>query len=226
MSALEASGRVRIGLGLRLSRVAASALQAARTGTFTAARVAVAPVSAELPSRSEGILRRHLGTLKDARSVLEICHRDAGHGDWLDAGLRHDQRHVVMEGRPVDMVAALREIPSGSYDAVFSVDAMEYVRTPWRVADEIARILKPGGITYHTTVFTTRYQPQPEDFLRFTPDGLKSLFADLECLTAEFDATERRREPARRGRSDCADIFTGSREGWRVHFCGRKGLMR
>ena len=64
------------------------------------------------------------------------------------------------------------------------------------------------------------------NFLRFTPDGLKSLFSDLECLTAEFDATERRREPARRGRSECADIFTGSREGWRVHFCGRKGLMR
>jgi SAM-dependent methyltransferase len=225
MSAIEASGRARIGLGLRLSRAAASALQAARTGSFTAARVAVAPL-ADANTRSETILRRLTKGLDAAASVLEICHRDEGHPGWVDGARTHDMRHVLLEGRPVDMVAALRQIPSGSYDAVFSVDALEYVKAPWRVADEITRILKPGGVTYHTSVFTTRYQPQPEDYLRFTPDGLKSLFTDLECLTAEFDATERRREPARRGRSDCADIFCGSREGWRVHYSGRKGVLR
>lgn len=172
-------------------------------------------------SRAETLLRRHVGQHGRVTTVLEIGRRGRSHADWFASGVQHDQRDVAVDHLPMDVVAALKEIPSGSYDVVYSVDVIEYVKAPWRVADEIARILKPGGITFHTTLFTTSYQPQPEDFVRFTPDGLKSLFDGLECLTAEFDATERRRDGGRKARV-CPDIFGGSREGWRVHYAGRK----
>ncbi|WP_181706871.1 class I SAM-dependent methyltransferase [Chthonobacter rhizosphaerae] len=175
--------------------------------------------------RAETLFRRQIRQHGRAVRVLEIGHCGQSHAAWLDEGVRHDQRDIVRDGLPADVVSILADIPNGSYDAVFSVDSIEHVRTPWRVADEIARILKPGGITFHTTVFTTRYQPRPEDFFRFTPDGLKSLFESLECLTAEFDATERRRDETRRARRDVGDIFGGTREGWRVHYCGRKPVL-
>ncbi|WP_075217861.1 methyltransferase domain-containing protein [Mongoliimonas terrestris] len=175
--------------------------------------------------RAETLFRRQMRQHGQVRRVLEIGHRGHSHGGWLEDGARHDQRDIVVDGMAIDVVSTLGDIPNGSYDAVFSVDTVEYVKSPWRVAEEIQRILKPGGLTFHTTVFTTRYQPRPEDFFRFTPDGLKSLFEDMECLTAEFDATERRRDDRRRPSRDAGDIFGGSREGWRVHFCGRKPVL-
>ncbi len=130
----------------------------------------------------------------------------------------------MLNGTEDDVLAALQAALSGSLAAIFSVDTIEHLRAPWLVAAEIARVLKPGGVTFHTSVFTTCYQPTPEDFFRFTPEGLKALFAGFECLTAEFDATERRRAAPRH--CGTGDIFGGSREGWRVTYAGRKALRR
>lgn len=172
-------------------------------------------------SRAETLMRRHIDQHGQVRRVLEICRSGCSHRDWFPDAVVHDSCVGAADREPVDLIAALREIPDASFDVVYSVDVIEHLKAPWRVADEIARVLKPGGFTFHTTLFTTCYQPQPEDFFRFTPDGLKSLFGGLECLTAEFDATERRQGGGRRGKA-CPDIFGGSREGWRVHFAGRK----
>ncbi|WP_181704035.1 methyltransferase domain-containing protein [Chthonobacter albigriseus] len=227
MNAVQAL-RHRLGFGLRLMKAVGGDAGVSLVNASAVPRVA-AGLSSYVGSsrpRAETLLRRLVQQHGRAGSALEIGRRGVSHADWMDSNVRHDQRDVAVEGIPVDIVTALREIPDESYDVVFSVDTIEHVKAPWRVAAEIARILRPGGITFHSTVFTTRYQPQPEDFFRFTPDGLKSLFDTLECLTAEFDATERRREHGRKARGECADIFGGSREGWRVHYAGRRPLLR
>lgn len=196
---------------------------ASESGASALARTAVGEGASTGCSRVETLWRRQVKAHGRVATVLEIGHRGEGHRSWMDEAVNYAGRDVVAGGIPQDLLAALRSLPDQSYDAVLSVDAIEHVKAPWRVADEIVRLLRPGGITFHSTVFTTRYQPQPEDFFRFTPDGLKSLFGDLECLTAEFDATERRRD----GRSERGgDIFGGSREGWRVNYCGRKPFLR
>lgn len=220
MSAINASARGRTGLAQRFARLAT-------IFQFDGARAGGAErVVAEAPLRGEALLRRHLRTLGAGAVAVEIGHRGAGHADWLPDGIEHRMVTLAGEDRPTDVIEALRAMPSCSVDAVFSVDAIECLRTPWRVADEIARVLKPGGVTFHSSVFTTRYQPRPEDFFRFTPDGLRALFADFECLTAEFDATESRRARPASARRERGDIFGGTREGWRVHFAGRKTALR
>lgn len=216
MSAVQAL-RNRFGFGLRWAAMTDGAPE------LPAVVKRVAEGRIDGPSRAESILRRHVASHGGVRDALEIGRSIFGHGDWLDAGVRHHRRDVVVDGRPNDLVASLRALPTHSYDLVFSIDAIEHVRKPWFVAEEISRILRPGGITFHTTVFTTRYQPQPEDFFRFTPDGLTSLFADLDCVAAEFDATAGKRDPVRDG---LGDIFGGSREGWRVNYAGRKPGLR
>ncbi|BBE71482.1 methyltransferase domain-containing protein [Oharaeibacter diazotrophicus] len=222
MSAVNAPIGGRIGLAQRLGRIA-SGFSLDRLRPAAVHRVAAADLA---PSRTETLLRRHLKGLGEGAVVIEIGHVGAGHADWLADGIAHRLVPVSDAGRSDPCTTCLADLPAGSVDAVFSVDTIEYVRAPWRLADDVARVLKPGGVTFHTTVFTTRYQPQPEDFFRYTPEGLKSLFSAFDCLTAEFDATERRRA-APAGRRDAgADIFGGSREGWRVHYAGRKMLLR
>lgn len=84
-------------------------------------------------------------------------------------------------------------IPDESYDFIFSHDVFEHIDKPWLAAREIQRLLRPGGVTVHSTLFSWRYHPCPIDYWRYSPEGLKSLFDGLECIHADFDYTERRR---------------------------------
>ena len=117
------------------------------------------------------------------------------------------------------------EIPDGSFDAIISVDVFEHIKEPWKAAKEIGRLLRPGGFTYHSTLFSWRYHPCPVDFWRYTPDALQFLFEDLDVLRCDFDAVERRRNLIGKGKHRVApDAFGGWREHWRVFYAGVKPL--
>lgn len=115
------------------------------------------------------------------------------------------------------------ELASGSFDAIVSVNVLERVREPWLAAKEISRLLRPGGFTYHSTVFSWRYHPAPHDYWRFTPEALTVLFEDLELMRADFDTLERWRNLLGRGAHRLEpDAFGGWRENWRVFYAGVK----
>jgi len=115
------------------------------------------------------------------------------------------------------------QIPDQSFDAVISVDVFEHINRPWLAAKEIGRILRPGGITFHSTLFSWRYHPCPIDYWRYTPECLKFLFEDFDCVLAEFDAVERRRNMLGKGKFLVpVDALGGWRENWRVNYAGIK----
>jgi SAM-dependent methyltransferase len=68
-------------------------------------------------------------------------------------------------------------VAPGSVDAVFSIAVMEHLAMPWVVAREINRVLAPGGLTYHGTVFGWPAHERPWDFWRLSDEGLKVLFS-------------------------------------------------
>ncbi|MBR9823346.1 MAG: class I SAM-dependent methyltransferase [Rhodobacteraceae bacterium] len=114
------------------------------------------------------------------------------------------------------------QIPDGSFDFIFSFDVFEHIDRPWLAGQEICRLLRPGGVTVHSTLFAWRYHPCPIDYFRFTAPGLKSLF-DLDCLYSDFDYSERRRDVRGQGRYALKpDLLGGWRENVRVHYAGVK----
>jgi SAM-dependent methyltransferase len=124
----------------------------------------------------------------------------------------------------VGNVTSCPELADESFDVIVNVDVMEHVDRPWLAASEIERLLRPGGLSYTSTLFAWRYHPVPIDFWRFTPECLRFLFSGLDCIQAEFDTTERRRDIRGRGRRDqvAVDELGGFRENWRVVHVGRK----
>lgn len=123
------------------------------------------------------------------------------------------------------------QIPSASFDAVVSVACFEHVERPWRAAEEITRILKPGGISYHVAPFSYFYHCAPVDYWRYSPDALAFLFRDLEPLRTEFYGANRRRNNTgselkpidSHGEPQFAiDGFGGWRENWHAIYVGRK----
>ncbi|WP_057464625.1 methyltransferase domain-containing protein [Pseudovibrio sp. POLY-S9] len=126
----------------------------------------------------------------------------------------------TLENTIIGDITSCQHVMSQSFDFIFSVDVFEHLRKPWKAADEIKRLIKPGGIVFISTVFSWRYHPSPIDFWRFSPAGLESLFEGLETLEASWDYVERRRQSKLAGAHEPLDELKGWRENIRVNYVG------
>jgi SAM-dependent methyltransferase len=76
----------------------------------------------------------------------------------------------------------------GRFDLVYCFDTLEHVSDPFRFAEHLVRILKPGGHLYLATVFQWAYHPSPEDYFRFSPIGLLEVFTGpVNVMRGQFD---------------------------------------
>ena len=156
--------------------------------------------------------------------ILEIGGRANPYRDWFP-GFEYVCLDLEETGPGVIQgdITNCPELESGSFDAVISVDVFEHIQEPWKAAPEIVRLLRPGGFTYHSTLFSWRYHPCPVDYWRYTPAALSFLFKDLRVMRSEFDTVERRRNLIGKGFSRIEpDAFGGWRENWRVFYAGVK----
>lgn len=77
----------------------------------------------------------------------------------------------------VDVMADAHRLPfsADTIDAVFCVSTLEHVHRPPEVIKEICRVLKPGGIVYVNAPFVFPFHADPDDFHRFSQNGLRVL---------------------------------------------------
>jgi SAM-dependent methyltransferase len=81
-------------------------------------------------------------------------------------------------------------LPSDSEDCVICLEVLEHVADPFTAANELVRIIKPGGRLFLTVPFLTSYHGKGEtpehsaypDYWRFTHQGLQLLFRELDDL--------------------------------------------
>ena len=93
----------------------------------------------------------------------------------------YNVRHVIVDPDPDADVRGLAEalpFANGIADVVLCTQALEHVGDPGRAVSEMARVLGPRGACVLTTHGTWFYHPDPEDYWRWTPAGLRRLFAE------------------------------------------------
>lgn len=117
------------------------------------------------------------------------------------------------------------------FDAIYSTSVFEHIGKHWLAAENLSRLLKPGGVMYHAAPFSYFYHGAPADFWRFTPDALTLIFSDLKPIKAEFFGRNRRRDNRGSelnavdrdgGPQFAVDGFGGWRENWFTIFAGLK----
>jgi SAM-dependent methyltransferase len=210
------------------SRPVSAGLKTAETDPGNAARERLERYYENFPPRTVRIgdhIKTMLGNSGvNGGRILEIGGRANPYTEWFP-GFEYVCLDLEETGPGVVRgdITNCPEIESGSFDAVISVDVFEHIREPWLAAPEIIRLLRPGGFTYHSTLFSWRYHPCPVDYWRYTPDALSFLFKDLRVMRADFDTVERRRNIIGRGKNRVdPDAFGGWRENWRVFYAGVK----
>jgi SAM-dependent methyltransferase len=76
-------------------------------------------------------------------------------------------------------------LEAASADVILCTEVLEHLRHPAACVAEIERLLKPGGTALVSIPFIFPIHADPDDFQRFTADGLRQLFgafASLEIL--------------------------------------------
>jgi len=85
-------------------------------------------------------------------------------------------------GKNVDMQGDIHALPFGDgvCDAVVCNGVLEHVVDASMAVREIARVLRCGGTAYIETPWMQGVHAAPNDFQRWTPEGLRHLFSGME----------------------------------------------
>jgi 2-polyprenyl-3-methyl-5-hydroxy-6-metoxy-1,4-benzoquinol methylase len=94
----------------------------------------------------------------------------------------------IHEGPGVDVVGDVHDLhalfPTTRFAVVYSKNVLEHLAMPWVAAVEMLRVLKPGGVLGHMVPWVWPTHAQPNDFFRFSPEGLQALFSpEIGCST-------------------------------------------
>ena len=97
-------------------------------------------------------------------------------------------------GADVDLFCDGHDLPfmDGVFDAVVTTAVLEHVIYPERVATEILRVLKKGGLLYSVLPFMQQVHEGAYDFTRYTMSGHRRLFngvSEIESGMAAGPAT-------------------------------------
>lgn len=101
------------------------------------------------------------------------------------SGSRSLGAHVVNldieDSAHVHVVSACDRVPfaDATFEGVLLEYVLEHVRDYQALLREVMRVLKPGGSVLVTVPFRQSYHACPQDFWRFTHEGLEALFAQL-----------------------------------------------
>jgi SAM-dependent methyltransferase len=128
-------------------------------------------------------------------SVLDVGSQiaEAGHTSYRDIVESMEAVSYtgldVAPGRNVDVVATDAykfPLPSDAFDVVISGQAFEHIEFPWLTMLEIARVLKPGGLSVVIAPSSGQEHRYPQDCWRFYPDSMRALakWAKLDCVAA------------------------------------------
>ncbi len=123
------------------------------------------------------------------RIAKDKNNRYSAKNEWI-LELQQNVDYKVLDPVPdynPDIVGDIHDLPfaDNSLDAITCVAVLEHVKNPFKAAEEIHRVLKPGGFCYVFVPFLYYYHPMKgyyDDYWRFTSDGIDEVFKHFSSL--------------------------------------------
>ena len=140
----------------------------------------VATIGPVLPTTSYDCALKHILKQYDSKSVIINYGSGPGRIDSRDDIINVD----IFSFRNVDLHVDTDPIPlrPSTVDLVLSIAVLEHVKNPQDMVSEIYRVLKPSGRIFCFVPFMQPIHSAPADYYRWTPEGLRELFAEFEAI--------------------------------------------
>lgn len=113
-------------------------------------------------------------------------------------------------------------LEAASFDVIVVHDMLHRMERPWLAAEQLTRLLRPGGLIVVDTLFSGRHDPRPIDDWRFSPGGLETLFEGVETVEARFERTRGPRRGDGSGDAAARHLWTDT---VRVIYVGRRPVF-
>jgi SAM-dependent methyltransferase len=119
---------------------------------------------------------------KTTGPILEVGSRDYGNTtSFRDVFVENEYVGVDLSAgkdvdRVLDLAAGIGDLAEAHFDLVICCSVLEHVRRPWEMAENLTRLLRPGGTIYVAVPWVWRYHPYPDDYFRFSWRGIAELF--------------------------------------------------
>lgn len=138
--------------------------------------------------------------------VLEVGSRDYGSTQNLRPLFLGKGEYIGVDlaaGPGVDLVldltsdfALIDQVLAGKrFGTILCLSVLEHCAQPFRMAENLTRLLVPGGAICISAPFAWKYHDYPSDYWRFTHEGIKLLFPEIEFdERASCSSTSRRGE--------------------------------
>ena len=100
----------------------------------------------------------------------------------------------LVEGANVDQVldicgparSVAAKLGEARFDLVICCHVLEHTREPRRAAHNIEGLLRPGGLAFIATPWAQAFHATPDDYWRFSLQGLCLMFGALEVVSAFY----------------------------------------
>lgn len=88
----------------------------------------------------------------------------------------------MQDGEGVDLVKDLEHDVSdlGKFDHVECISVLEHSRQPWVLAKNIGKMMNRNATLFLSVPFVWRYHGYPNDYWRFSADGVRALFPFIQ----------------------------------------------
>jgi SAM-dependent methyltransferase len=125
-------------------------------------------------------------------SVLEVGSRQTGN----TTSFREDfpnNKYVgldMQEGNNVDVLCDLTKgiepLGEGQFGLIISCSVLEHTPQPWLMAANMERLLEKNGVCFLSVPWIWRFHKYPDDYFRYTPAAIKSLFPNIDWTHTFF----------------------------------------
>ena len=75
------------------------------------------------------------------------------------------------------------------YESIICLEVLEHLHSPHVAIGELFRVLKPGGVLLLSTRFIFPIHAEPNDYYRFTEQGLRHLLDEFEIIELTPEST-------------------------------------
>jgi SAM-dependent methyltransferase len=126
--------------------------------------------------------------------VIEIGSKDYGSTEDFRELYRGEYVGVDLEaGKGVDIVAdlsaGLGDLRENHFALAICCSVLEHTPKPWVMAENLTRLLRPGGWVYISVPWVWRYHAYPDDYFRFSPRAVQSIFPAIHWSHATYSTT-------------------------------------